>query len=289
MGWIILIIVGIAFVVTLIQTVPPQAWLVLLVIAAVIVFLRIRKSRNERKQIINDPKFQELLKKTEELKAICERMQNRIGKVWIDECEIHPYTPICAYEGQKKKQYTLEDARQSRIGKIFFQVVIKDDCSSIRRFLDRYIEANRNGKEIEREVYGERLLEELFRSKSDAREFCRLTYNEVADIAYDCIDLDVDFKDYIIFHFELYMDGYYDKEKVRVLLKEIHALDDPKKQAKRRKAATQDRPIMIPTYGQGNVQIYQCPCGTKFRVPADKGRIVAHCPNKQCKRKWLID
>lgn len=296
MGWVILIIVGIAFVITLIETVPPQFWLVLLAIAAVIVFLCIKRKKNKREREINDPKFQELFQKAKKLKEICEGMQDRIGKPHIEEYDFFEYKPIDTYGSNNKKPFTQEDAQQSRIGHVFYQVLIKDDISLVRLRLDRYLEAHRqmmrndnSATRAHRDNCGEQLLGHLFASKSNAKEFLRLTGYDMVDVAFDCIDLDPEDKEYVIFHFKLYCDGIYDKEKIRLLLEEIHALDNPKKQAKRRKTAKKEHLIAIPTYGQGNVQIYQCPCGTKFRVPTDKGRIVAKCPNPQCPRKWTIN
>lgn len=293
MGWIVAIIIAL-IILGLSDAVTSQFWIMLLIVIACVVVLCVLIRKRKQKKIIQSPEFQTLLHKAQQVKAICQRMPDSIGAPLIDEYDVLPYTPIDTHERQTKKRVSLEEARKSYACKVFFQVVIKDDCSMIRRTIQNYLECHREiykGDHFRagRDAYGERLLQSLFASKADAEAFMKLTGYEVVDIVFDCIDLDPDSKDYLIFHFELYcLEFSGDKNKMNLFLKELKSLEKSRGKKKHSRNSWQLQPVKIPTYGQGNVQVYQCTCGTKFRVPTDKGKIVATCPNTRCRKKWYL-
>lgn len=296
MFWLVLfgILVVCAFVATLIDTVPVEGWIILLLIILAIIIISVWKNKRKKKKKIESPEFQEMLYKVCRLKDICQRMPERMGDLYIEEYDVLDYKPIHAYPGNNKKSFTRENAKESKACRIFFQVSLNDDVSIIKRAIDRIHEGDQkyahdsNMMKIHRQVNEEHILKQLFASEADAKEFMKLSGYDATDIAFDCIDQHPMFKDWLVFHFELFCQKFStDKEMLYMLLKEIRKGESSKKKPKKQKVDKEQKLTKVPTYGQDNRQIYQCLCGTKFRVPTDKGHIVARCP--KCRRKWDIN
>ena len=298
MGWIIGLIVGGVFIYTLATSVPPQVWIVLAVIVVVIVWCAAAKNKRRKRRIIESPEFQRLLGKARRLQEICGRMPDA-KSVDIERYDVVDYKFIDTHEGNPRKNpFTPKEAAQERYPTFFcFQVTLGDVACWVPTSMSRYLESHRELCKIfppdpakeksvraTRDACGESLMDSLFGTSENWKSFLQLSGLEAVDVVFDCIDRTPYNTDDLIFHFKFYcleFDG--SKEKLELLLKELKNPSTGKK----RKAAKKKKAAARPNAGQ--YHYFQCTCGIKIRVPADKGHIVAPCPNPMCSAKWDIN